>query len=241
MEPVTRIFQDPETSVSVEKFIKPFFDPGILTPEHKTCIAHALNQLGQVPQTFNGIDDSRFTSGKPELLLQGTELANQLKRNFVRAIIYLFQSDESLLKGAVKAVMPCIIKCINDQLVQAGTENDLRTESTGVSIHKIVNNVPFALCKFFDHFGPRAFRSKQDPVEFAAWIEHEFNGRIHPLANGSGRTSRALATWALARNGLLLPNYSSREIFFEKLASPFPVWLDFYRKNQAEAQASASF
>ena len=90
---------------------------------------------------------------------------------------------------------------------------------------------------FAQDFFARWSNPNEDAVSLAAWIEQEFNGRIHPLYDGCGRTSRTMAAIALGRSGLPYPKFTSREEFFTLINEPFYVWFQYYGRGVSKAQA----
>ncbi|HZN93011.1 MAG TPA: hypothetical protein VFB81_09920, partial [Myxococcales bacterium] len=78
-----------------------------------------------------------------------------------------------------------------------------------------VADLPKAMDQFYGELFRRLDDPRQDPKQLAAWIEYRLDLTDHFFADGCGKTSKAISAWALMRKGEPLPEYGSRDAYFD--------------------------
>ncbi len=66
------------------------------------------------------------------------------------------------------------------------------------------------------------------PHRVAATLEREIDWRIHPYADGCGRTAKLLGAWVLLRHGSMPPRFDSKERYYKAMNAGEGEWLAFY-------------
>lgn len=97
-----------------------------------------------------------------------------------------------------------LVKDIHAQLMenifQGGFYRNVNVRITGAGHRPPDPSEAFRQMKLF--LADMEWRSKGNPLEYAAWTHAEFV-RIHPFVDGNGRTSRLIMNYQLIRNGFL--------------------------------------
>jgi hypothetical protein len=78
---------------------------------------------------------------------------------------------------------------------------------------------------------------RADGYKIAAFVEQELDSRIHPFADGCGRTSKIVSGWILARYDLSLPQWESRDEYYEHIEKDLPEWEKYYLAHIKAAYA----
>lgn len=202
-------------------------------------IEHFLSEQSRNSRTFRGISDTSTSELKKPLLLHGEELQEKVKGNVeevLRNTLLVFPPSFTSSHGAQLWIFYLSVK-----LNQGLTRDEvpiLRTWETKISYQTPCSELEEACCMFADEFFQKWQSGETDPVQFAAWIEQEWNGKIHPLSDGCGRTSKTMAAIVLAQKGLPYPNFDSREDFFSHIGESFEVWREFYARGVYKAKES---
>lgn len=100
--------------------------------------------------------------------------------------------DEALVKDIHAQLM--------ENIFQGGFYRNVNVRITGASHNPPEPGEAFKQMKLF--FADMEWRSKGNPLEYAAWTHAEFV-RIHPFVDGNGRTSRLIMNYQLMRSGFL--------------------------------------
>ena len=205
-----------------------------LTPFQNSCITHALFVLGKTSRTFQGESNTETSDDKEKLLFEGKELIDRARTNFKNALATLFVLDELAICSEVnvKQLIGVVGLKLNEGLMPS-TRGFWRTWDTPFPHQSKKEEIKKDMEKlFYPEFLRRIHDPKQDAIEFAVWIERTANTQIHPLSDGCGKLSRALATWILGRAGIQFPNFSSREEYFDYLLTPdFNCAVEKYRSK----------
>lgn len=200
-----------------------------VTTGERALVDHSVLVLQGISRTFKGISDTSSSELKEKLLLEGDALKEKVAENFRSAILGLAERIPLQLNCVedVRNLVLQIWRSLNDGLVPEG-RSPWRSWETGVPAHPHPDEIQAGLDKFAEDLIARYNTPDRDSLAFAAWIEQSFNGKLHPMSDGCGRCSRALATLVLLESGLPLPSYKNREEFFEKINLPFEEWLTYY-------------
>lgn len=71
--------------------------------------------------------------------------------------------------------------------------------------------------------------TEADKVDLAAWVELEIDKHIHPYMDGCGRIAKAISAWILMRFDLPLPDYQSRDHYYNAMNSSDADFVNYYR------------
>jgi len=162
-------------------------------------------------------------AGKPSLSLKDTELIQRVDANTREAAAFAWahRNDALTTPEDVHSVIEGIGTRVNNGLVP-----------TLYREHETGRNVPVAqmrseLTTFERELATRI--DHPDVVATAAWVEREFDARIHPFADGVGRSTKLLSGLVLARAGHALPRYGDRTTYYAKAVQSVPVFTEYYR------------
>jgi len=203
----------------------------LVNPSQKQLelIEHAISVLSGISRTFKGESNTDSSAEKLSLRCAGDELKDRARQNFRHTIIELFSHAPRSFScaAAVREFVVETAQNLNRDLTRDGV-GFFRTWDTTIPIHTPKELVAEEFGNFCEELYLRIGQDKVDSIELAAWIEWRFNARIHPLADGCGRTSRALSTYFLGLGQIPLPPFTDREEYFEKINLPFEEWLAYY-------------
>lgn len=194
-----------------------------------------LGNLEVMSRTRKGISDTSSSADKPKLTTEGAELADKADRNFRSALqlVWEHRQDSFATSQEVGKFIEGLARAVSDGLLQEG-QGLWRTWETK-SKQTPISEIPKTLAGFYQEFCQR-LETQSDPVATAAWVEQQFDGRIHALADGCGRTTKLLSALVLARNNHPLPNYSDRDEYYQNIEKSFPEREKYYRGLFTEDQ-----
>jgi hypothetical protein len=199
-------------------------------------IQHFLSEQSRNSRTFCGVSDTSTSELKEPLLLNGEELRERVRKNVGEQLHAALTISPPSFSGSLGAQLWifCLALKLNQGLTREGVPI-LRTWETQITYQTPVSELEEA-CRIFAHDFSRKWQNAEtDPILFAAWIEQEWNGRIHPLSDGCGRTSKTIAAIVLARKGIPYPSFDSREEFFSRIGEPLESWVKFYAHGVSRA------
>ncbi|MDP3985430.1 MAG: Fic family protein [bacterium] len=102
--------------------------------------------------------------------------------------------------------------------------------------------IPRAMREFMRRFTARI--DQPDPITLAAWVEFQFDEVIHPISDGCGRVSKALAAWVLTRRRHPLPVYGKRRDYLAAVQGGWRSFLAYYRsvcRRPSETRSSIPY
>ena len=177
-----------------------------------------------------GESDTSSSAEKPKLAVtEGADLACRADSALVEALTWAIgvkpakptaQQMKKLIRG--------IATRVNAGLLKPGV-GIWRTHVTKFRQTKPGRKLRRALKGFYRDLAAKLKRGK-DFIAVAAWIEWQFDARIHPLADGCGRSTKVLVAWVLNRAGFdKLPNYPSRTIYYQMVVRSLSEWTAYYR------------
>lgn len=216
---------------------------GIVNPalpfSQEQLVKHFISQQSSNSRTFRGISDTSSSEQKQSLNFSGEELKTRVKDNVERQLIRALQEVPPSFSNSIGAqlwIFHLSLK-INEGLTKEGVPV-LRTWETKVSYQTHPSKLEEACLRFSEEFFHKWSSVDTDPIRFAAWTEQEWNGKIHPLSDGCGRTSKTIAALILARKGIPYPMFESREEFFSHIGDSFESWQKFYAERVERAIVS---
>jgi len=191
--------------------------------EHGRWTAGMEENLAVMSRTSHGTGRE---PDRPALAESGDALAEKANQNFREAADWVWQHrDQKLDSGAtVRHTIEKLGSIVNQGLLAPG-QSPWRTWNDSAKGYIPVERMMPRLYQFCDQLAAR-MKAGDDPKSTAAFVEHEFNAEIHPLADGMGRTTMLLAGMTLLQNGHELPRYGDRAAFYKGITSP--GWEGFY-------------
>lgn len=166
---------------------------------------------------MGGESNTDVSPQKEALLLRGAQLSAQVTANMRSALSLLLSLGEFKFSNwqEVRRVVGVAGHRINHRLVPA-TRSPWRRWDTGFAGEPAPDQIKSLMREqFYPGFMERFNNPKQDPVEFALWVERQMLCGIHPQNDGCTKLGRVLAAWVLARSGLELPRFQNRGEFYE--------------------------
>lgn len=179
-----------------------------------------LSNLKVMSRTSHGIGRE---ANRPGLEKAGDKLAEQADTNFRNALDWVWEHKEDDLGSGPQ------VRSALENLANRVSENLLKPGQSKYRTWEDANYKPAAdIQKNLDSFSQElSERLKGDPQETSAWAEKELQ-RVHPFADGVGRTSMLLAGLIAAHHGTDLPTYRSREEHFRAMNAP-GKWEGYYK------------
>ncbi len=198
------------------------------SPARADFIERNLANLAVMSRTRRGVSDTSSSADKPKLVTEGEELAERTERNHVAALEFAWRhrADDFSDPRRVEAFVLTVADQIGDGLLQPGQSRWRTWETSYPSTHP--DDLDSDMRTFYAEFARRLSDSEDDPLRTAAWVEQEVDGRIHPFADGCGRTAKTLSAFVLARAGRELPRYRSREEYYGRINENPDDWYEHY-------------
>ncbi len=192
-----------------------------------------LTNLEAMSRTSKGVSDTSSSADKPKLSTEGEGLAQKTVENFNKAIGFVWEhrQDSFATEAEVKEFVEALSEQVSEGLLKdnQGLWRTWETNYESTRPEKIQED----LGVFYQELSKRVSQH-EDPVATAGWAEQRFDGYIHPLADGCGRTSKLISAMVLARQNSKLPNYRNRDEYYQNIKKPFPEWEKYYRSLFSE-------
>ena len=151
----------------------------------------ALANLAATSRTKKGVSDTSSSADKPTLATTGAALADRATDNVSRALKTVwtdrFRSFSSPIE--LRAWIDRLAATVSDGLLQAG-QPLYRAWATKFAMQTVPAEIEAEMLVFCTEL---LARLGSDPVATAAWVEHELDARIHPFADGCGRTTKLVS------------------------------------------------
>lgn len=201
------------------------------SPQIEALVDSAMHGALVISKTVHGVSDTSCSAEKPKPL-EGPALSSQSIQNLKSVLTRLLSAQELHFKTPEDVIF--FVETISRELnagIPGATPQIWRTWPLADYPQVSPQDIPSKLYEFGQNFvvlyNCRGFPA----VKAAAIIENEFNGVLHPLADGCGRTSILMAALFLAREGLHYPKFPSREEYYDKVRGDSTEWLDYYSKH----------
>lgn len=188
-----------------------------------------LASLAGMSRTLGGASDTTSSADKPKLGCQeGGALASRTERNLRQALLFLWEQRECQFKAAaeVLAFVETLAATVSEGLLADG-QSLYRTWETkfGQTPVRAIEAEYMEFCGWLF----RALAKPTDFVEIAALSEQRLDGKIHPFADGCGRTAKLLASFVLLRDNRTPPRYGARKEYYQKINQSEAEWVSYYR------------
>jgi hypothetical protein len=196
-------------------------------PDARSLMLAMDKVLGGLSRTASGVSDTSVSEDKPELDVKGDELKRRTKANVHRAMLRVWSARDREFRSPrqLRDLVETLIEDVNRGLVDPPLKQ--RTWSKDEFGYSPPRRIPRDLRDFYREFYERLDRD--DPVQTAAWVERRFDMQIHALADGQGRSTKAISAFVLARHGMPLPEYPDRKTYYSFAKKPEDEWLKAYR------------
>jgi fido (protein-threonine AMPylation protein) len=197
-----------------------------------------LSRLAEMSRTLGGVSDTSSSDEKPSLVMEGEDLKARTKANIARAAEYLFAARDKVFadEREVRAFVDELARLVSNGLLPVG-QGLYRTWET-----KFRQTSPSAIEGEYSRFCERLYEGLRvdpdtewavvhpaDDIAFAGWVERELDSRVHPFADGCGRSAKLLSSWVLLRAGLMPPRWPARAEYYRAVATMAPdEWDEYY-------------
>ena len=198
--------------------------------EESAWAQSVIDALSAHSRTLKGISDTTSSSEKPKLEVdEGEELKRKTAENVRNAIKYLWENRQRKFSSGpeMREFVDQLASIISDGLLKSG-QSLYRTWDT-----KFAHQIPASEVESeYQKFNQWLFEEidQVDPVELASLIEYRLDGKIHPFADGCGRTTKLLSAFALLKSNKFPPHYAPREIYYEMIRQTEDEWMEFYKQ-----------
>jgi hypothetical protein len=190
-------------------------------------VALALENLERTSRTSHGVSDTSSSADKPKLQAEGAQLASAAERNFVSALRWAFSQEIACpAEDSLRTLVEGVAERVSMGLLQLG-QSLFRTWETKYPMQTRVAAIEADMAEFYQELASRL--QAADPVATAAWVEWKLDARIHPFADGCGRTTKVVAYWVLVREGFDLPRYENRDAYYAAVIQSLGAWTAYYR------------
>lgn len=196
--------------------------------EKKRWFESVLQALAGLSRTLNGVSDTSSAAEKPKLgVEEGSDLVERSSQNLQYALEYLWENRSISFEtpAAVRTFIDSLARIVSEGLLQSG-QSFYRTWETKFG-HTSVVELEAEYQKFCEWLC-EALKSG-DPVATAALVEKRLDGRVHPFADGCGRTSKLLAAFVLLRHDIFPPSYGPRKEYYHIINLSDAEWIEYYR------------
>lgn len=196
-------------------------------------------------RTAQGVIDTSASVDKAEKMnmeLGSDEIAKQARDNFREALTIAYKAKNRTFTSPqeLRDLIENIGRTINKNLVK---ENILiRSGHDSEKYHYTkVADLEASMDQLYQELFERLQNPGQDPVELSAWLIYRINFVDHIFADGCGKASLVVSSWALMRSNHPLPKYRSRDEFFDNAPNiqkgldpeldqiKYDHWVSYYR------------
>ena len=195
-------------------------------------IQQLRNNLINTSRTARGASDTSASELKPGLTTAGDKLKEKTVENFERAIELVWKEKYHtfLSEPELREFVEQIAGVISEGLLQKD-QNLFRTWETRLK-HQTKSE---SIERDFESFVGELFRQMHsvhaDGHKIAAFIEQRLDSRVHPFTDGCGRTAKILSAWIMARYHLPLPQWTSREEYYDHIEKDLQEWEQYYKSH----------
>lgn len=194
----------------------------------KLWFESVLQSLAGMSRTLNGVSDTSSAVEKPKLEVEeGSDLIRRSSQNLQYALEYLWENQSILFTTpiAVRAFIDSLARIVSDGLLQSG-QSFYRIWVTKFG-HTLPEDIEVEYQKFCEWLCGEV--ESGDPVAVAALVEKRLDGKIHPFADGCGRTAKILAAFILLRQDIIPPRYPPRKEYYAEINKGDESWIEFWR------------
>jgi CRISPR-associated protein Csx3 len=201
-----------------------------MTPER--FAKKLIENLDKTSRTAKGISDTSSSDQKTELLVSGDKLKEKVRENFEKAIEFIWKekyrtfSSEAELRKFVETAAAGI----SEGLLQKNQEL-FRTWETKLKHQTKPEDIEKDFKSFISELFKRLHSPHADGHKIAAFVEQRLDSRIHPFADGCGRTAKVISAWIMARYHLSFPEWTSRDEYYKNIEKDLQEWEKYYQAH----------
>src|SRR3989344_1628976 len=174
-----------------------------------------FTSVSRLSRTAGGLAEAAYGGAKPAIMVERDKLVTIVERNLRKTIAHVWAHGPAIRPDTVhvQSFMNAVAAMVSVEVLPPGF-GLFRTWDTRERFHRQVAPADIlaeyrALCA---HIAGRL--DENDPVAVAAELEWELDGRIHPFADGCGRTAKLLGAWILLRGDTLPARFSDRTEYY---------------------------
>lgn len=201
-------------------------DPYVRSRDYASFEEKALEGIQKTSRTAKGVSDTSSSADKQKLAVEeGDKLAAKTAENVRGALRMAWNARDREFKSAdeVHEFTEGLARQVSSGLLPAG-QGLYRTWETP-NDQTSPGEVKVATRKFSEQLYEKL---DEDPVATAAWAEKQM-AKIHPWADGVGRTTKVLGAFVLARGGLKPATYPDMKTYYAEIKKSPESWEKFYR------------
>jgi hypothetical protein len=199
--------------------------------EGVSYIDQVLDNLSRISSTIaeNRIDTS-VSPDKAQYIKPQDDAAGNAIANVRRAWEFLETQnanrfwDPVQVRGLVENVSRIMAGGVVD-------EANMWREHEAPTRHIAVADMPAHLDGLYTWVADRLQNPDADPIVTAATFHRSFNHEIHPLKDGTGKTTEVIADWILRRGGMPLPKMPAKKEFYRNVSATkddYVGWYDYF-------------
>jgi len=234
--PVDIIETSPSSDQRDQKSKQETNQPKNMTPIN--FVQELRNNLDKTSRTVKGISDTSSSDQKAELSMTGDKLKEKTEKNFREAIEFIWRekyhtfSSEAELREFIEQVATGI----SDGLLHEN-QGLFRTWETKLKHQTKPDSIEQDFKSFVEELFRRLHSQHADGHKIAAFVEQRLDSRVHPFADGCGRTAKVISAWIMARYHLALPQWISRDEYYKNIEKDLPEWEKYYKDHVENAES----
>ncbi len=196
------------------------------------------NNLDTTSRTAKGVSDVSASDLKPKLSTDGESLKEKSRNNFDKMTELIWKEKYHAFSSSaeLRQFIETIAAGISDGLLKP-EQGLLRTWETKLSHQTKPENIERDFEIFINDLFQQLHSPHADGLKIAAFAEQRLDSRVHPFADGCGRTSKIVSAWILARYHLPLPQWTSRDEYYEQIEKDLPTWQAYYKNHVENADS----
>lgn len=203
-----------------------------MTFEFEEWASAVFASISRLSRTAGGVSEAAYGGAKPAIVVEREKLVAIVERNLRNAIAHVWAHGPAIRSDAVhvQAFINAVATTVSVDVNPPGS-GLYRTWDTRGKFPRQVTPADI-LAEYGALCARMAGRlDEKDPVVVAAEIEWELDGRIHPFADGCGRTAKLLGAWMLLRGDMLPAQFTDRKEYYTVINHPLQEWVAYYRAH----------
>ena len=189
-----------------------------------------LDSLAGLSRTLSGISDISSSADKPKLgVSEGDKLVLQTHKNIELTLDFLWENRKKSFHSPkdVREFCNFLAFQVSEGLLPTG-QSLYRTWET-----KFGQTSPSAIESEYQNFCSwlySAFKGKEfDYKIIAAIVEQRLDGKIHPFADGCGRSAKLFSAFIRLSGGYMPAKYPSRREYYSRINGTESDWVFWHR------------
>lgn len=189
------------------------------------------SSISALSRTAKGLTESAY-GAKSALDISGPELETVVKNNLQHSIEYVWAKGPRVHKTppAIRGFMNAVAKQVSFGLVDPAHIYRVWDTSAKYPAQVAPKDIEHEMRHFCDSVASSLY-DERHAIFNAAWVERELDYRIHPFADGCGRTAKLLGAWVLLRAGLPPARFTDRDEYYAAMNAGQNEWAAYYRSK----------